>query len=76
MQLFCSGNCRLRSNIETKSLYTFFPHLEKTPSDNKKINPFINALDNFENQKNIKNLSGNLAVSTFYNQSHFIKDFK
>ena len=47
MQLFRSGNCRLKSNIETKSIYTFFPHLGKTPLDNIKINPFINALNHF-----------------------------
>ena len=54
----------------------FCTHLGKTPSDYKKINRFRNALNHFEEQKNIKNLSSLLVNSTFYDQSHFIKDFK
>lgn len=61
-----------RQNLSKK----FFVHLGKTPSDYKKINRFRNALNHFEEQKNIKNLSSLLLDSTFYDQSHFIKDFK
>ena len=55
---------------------TFCAHLGKTPSDYKKIHRFRNALNHFEKQKNKKNLSSLLVDSTFYDQSHFIKDFK
>lgn len=55
---------------------TFTSHLGKTPSDYKKIHRFRNALNQFQNKKNIKNLSSLLIDSTFYDQSHFIKDFK
>lgn len=55
---------------------TFFMHLGKSPSDYKKIHRFRNALNHFNNRKNIKNLSALLEDSTFYDQSHFIKDFK
>ncbi|WP_310379216.1 AraC family transcriptional regulator [Flavobacterium sp.] len=68
-----ADNCMTsRQNLSKK----FFAHLGKTPSDYKKINRFRNALNHFEEQKNIKNLSSLLLDSTFYDQSHFIKDFK
>ncbi len=51
-------------------------HLGKTPSDFKKINRFRNALNKFQDQKKIKNLSSLLIDSSFYDQSHLIKDFK
>lgn len=54
----------------------FVTHLGKTPSDYKKINRFRNALNYFEKQKKVNNLSSILVESTFYDQSHFIKDFK
>lgn len=51
-------------------------HLGKTPSDYKKINRFRNALNQFQKQKDNQNLTKLLTNSTFYDQSHFIKDFK
>ncbi len=55
---------------------TFATHLGKTPSDYKKIHRFRKALTQFQDKKNIKNLTSLLDSSTFYDQSHFIKDFK
>lgn len=51
-------------------------HLGKTPSDYKKINRFRNALNQFQKQKDTQNLTKLLTNSTFYDQSHFIKDFR
>lgn len=51
-------------------------HLGKTPSDYKKIHRFRKALNQYRDKKNNKNLSSLLVNSTFYDQSHFIKDFK
>jgi AraC-like DNA-binding protein len=51
-------------------------HLGKTPSDYKKINRFRNALNQFQKQKDNQHLTKLLNNSTFYDQSHFIKDFR
>lgn len=54
----------------------FVTHIGKTPSDYKKIHRFRNALNYYEKEKSIKTLSTLLEDSTFYDQSHFIKDFR
>ncbi len=54
----------------------FKTHLGKTPSDYKKINRFRNALNQFQKQKENQHLTKLLDNSTFYDQSHFIKDFR
>ena len=51
----------------------FSKHIGKTPSEYRKICRFRNALNEVKKVKNLTHLSHN---NLFYDQAHFIKDFK
>ncbi|MGJ1323355.1 helix-turn-helix domain-containing protein [Sphingobacterium faecium] len=63
-----------KHQVSRKHITTMFlRHVGKTPSEYRKIHRFRNTLLNYKNSKNLTTLSyGNF----FYDQSHFIKDFK
>jgi AraC-like DNA-binding protein len=64
----------LKHKISRKHINTLFlKHIGKPPSEYRKIYRFRNAL--LEHKKS-KNLTGLSHSSLFYDQSHFIKDFK
>lgn len=51
----------------------FFKHIGKTPSEYRKVFKFRRALEDFQKVNNLTELS---YKSLFYDQSHFIKEFK
>ncbi|WP_447767683.1 helix-turn-helix domain-containing protein [Sphingobacterium faecium] len=63
-----------KHQVSRKHITTMFlRHMGKTPSEYRKIHRFRNTLLNYKNSKNLTALS---YENLFYDQSHFIKDFK
>ncbi|CAM4157004.1 helix-turn-helix domain-containing protein [Gillisia limnaea] len=63
-----------KNNISKQYLNKiFFKNLGKTPSEYRKVHKFRKALMDFKNVNNLTELS---YESLFYDQSHFIKEFK
>src|SRR5690606_17615354 len=64
----------IKNNISRKHINTLFSkHIGKTPSEYRKIYRFRKSLLKYKNNKNLTTLS---YENLFYDQSHFIKDFK
>lgn len=64
----------LKHNISRKHINTLFlKHIGKPPSEYRKIHRFRKALLEYNKNKNLTELS---HKNLFYDQSHFIKDFK
>lgn len=63
-----------RHNISRQYLNKIFlKNLGKTPSEYRKVDKFKKALEGFQSVKDLTELSHNCL---FYDQSHFIKEFK
>ncbi len=64
----------LKHNISRKHINTLFlKHIGKPPSEYRKIYRFRNSLLEYKKSRNLTKLS---HENLFYDQSHFIKDFK
>ncbi|WDF48346.1 helix-turn-helix domain-containing protein [Chryseobacterium sp. KACC 21268] len=64
----------IKNNFSRQYLNRLFSKtIGKSPSEYRKIHRFRNAIINQKNQKNLTDLS---LESSFYDQSHLIKDFK
>ncbi|MNY12542.1 DNA-binding transcriptional activator FeaR [compost metagenome] len=64
----------IRNNFSRQYLNRLFSKtIGKSPSEYRKIHRFRNAIINQKKQKNLTHLS---LESSFYDQSHLIKDFK
>lgn len=64
----------LKYNISRKHINTLFlKHIGKPPSEYRKIYRFRNTILEYKKSRNLTKLS---HLNLFYDQSHFIKDFK